>query len=170
LAQKDQQRLDAVHHIVHEYANFVSSAEMVKTGLDIEGVGIKPPINTHISHAFYLNCRKLADFFQNEKGGDDVMAEHYVPGFKASLPACDNWRVPMNKQLAHVSYFRDGADAREIDRAACEELYEELRATWKAFRKALPEPFRSEFSKKIEERKRPYRNGQPSEFRHYDLD
>ena len=57
-------RLDGVHHVVHEYANFVSSAEMATTGKHL-GKGFDPPVNTHISHAFLLNCRKMADFFEN---------------------------------------------------------------------------------------------------------
>ena len=79
--------------------------------------------NTHVSHAFYLNCRKLADLFQNKLGRDkdDIMAEHYVSKFYATLPVSTNWRVPM-KQLAHVTYARH-TSAREIDRSACEALY-----------------------------------------------
>src|ERR1017187_5971582 len=99
----EEKRFKAIVHVVHEYANFVSSAEMVLTGCDVDGVPFKPPINTHVSHAFYLNCRKLADFFQNKRGKDrdDITANFYVPGFKAELPVCENWRIPMNKQLAH---------------------------------------------------------------------
>lgn len=83
----EQHRLSVIVHVVHEYANFVSSAEMLLSGCDIDGVPFKPPINTHISHAFYLNCRKLADLFQNKVGPDkdDIMSEHYVPGFYAPL-------------------------------------------------------------------------------------
>ena len=118
----EQPRFSAIVHVVHEYANFVSSAEMVSSGCDVDGV--PPPINTHVSHAFYLNCRKLADLFQNKLGRDkdDIMAEHYVSKFYATLPVSTNWRVPMNKQLAHVTYARH-TSAREIDRSACEALY-----------------------------------------------
>ena len=111
---------------------------MVLSGCDVDGVLFKPAINTHVSHAFYLNCRKLADLFQNKLGPDkdDIMADHYVPGFHAPLPVFNNWRVPMNKQLVHVTYARD-TSAREIDRSACEALYKELRDTWSEFRKGL---------------------------------
>ena len=164
-------RIAAVHHVVHEYANFVSSAEMVRHGTDIYGTHFQPPINTHVSHAFYLNCRKLADFFQNRLGPDkdDILAEHFLPGYRAALPICDGWRTPMNKQLAHVTYYRDKS-SREIDSAACMELYRELKSTWRDFRTGLPEPFRSEFVRKIKERKDPYADGKQSEFKDYDLD
>jgi hypothetical protein len=168
----EQQRSDAIIHVVHEYANFVSSAEMVLSGYDIDGVPFKPPINTHISHAFFLNCRKLVDFFQNKcsSQNDDILAEHYVPGFKANLPVSSKWNRPLNKQLAHVTYARDVAE-REIDRKACQELYQELRDTWKKFRKALVGGlYEAEFKDQLRKRKEPYPDGRSSEFRSYELD
>src|SRR6185437_6522419 len=95
-------RLDAVHHVVHDYANFVSSAEMVMTGKHL-GKALDPPLNTHIFHAFLLNCRKMADFFGNRSQDNDVIAEHYVPSFTFPLPKCDFWREAVNKQLAHTT-------------------------------------------------------------------
>ena len=168
----EQQRFKAIVHVVHEYANFVSSAGMVLSGCDIDGVPFKPPINTHVSHAFYLNCRKLADFFQNKLGNgkDDIMAEHYAPGFYAALPVSTDWRLPMNKQLAHVTYARD-TSAREIDRSACEALYKELKDTWRAFRKELVGGlYEAEFKNQVRRRREPHPNGLLSEFRFYDLD
>ena len=86
MTAKQKKRLEAIHHVVHDYANFVSSAEMVLTGKDIDGNFLKPPINTHVSHAFYLNCRKLADFFLNlSRQGDNIIAKNYVKGFSAAL-------------------------------------------------------------------------------------
>jgi hypothetical protein len=166
------QRLAAVQHVVHEYANFVSSAEMVLHGADIDGVYFKPPINTHVSHAFYLNCRKLADFFRNRKSldGDNVMAEHFVPGFCTELRTFTDWRIPINKQLAHVTYARD-TKAREIDKATCTNLYEELQEAWRTFRKRLVGgPFEAEFTNTVKERKQPLPTGELSPFGNYDLD
>lgn len=160
----------AIHHIVHEYANFVSSAEMTLHGKDVNGDFFRPPINTHVSHAFYLNCRKLADFFQNKTAGNDnVVAMHFVVGFLARLPVCDDWRKPINKQLAHVAYARD-ISAREIDKTAQAALYCELREAWREFRRRLPVEYGEEFTRKVAERKQPYPNGDPSEFAGYNLD
>jgi hypothetical protein len=168
---EEQKRLAAIHHVVHEYANFVSSAEMVITGKDVEGRYFKPPINTHVSHAFYLNCRKLADFFQNARSreGDNIMAEHFVPGYTTQLDVCDDWRGPINKQLAHKTYARDES-TREISRDAERGLYSELRETWRGFRNQLPEPYRSEFESKVKERKSPLPTGESSPFKIYNLD
>jgi hypothetical protein len=167
---EQEKRLAAVHHVVHEYANFVSSAEMVLRGTDIYGNGFKPPLNTHVGHAFYLNCRKIADFFLNKRDGDDnIMAEHFAPSFKATLKTFEYWRGPINKQLAHITYARD-SKAREIKSPDQQDLYTELQQAWQDFRRQLPEPYRAEFTRKIKERKDPYPNGELSEFRNYDLD
>jgi hypothetical protein len=161
-------KLLAVRHIVHEYANFVSSAEMVLTGQDIDGDNFKPPVNTHISHAFYLNCRKLADFFQN-RNGDCVAAQHYVATHKADLPVSELWRCAINKQLVHVTYARNDT-SRDITTDVQKALYKELQDKWREFRNGLPEPYAAEFTNTVAERRAPYSNGQPSEFRYYDLD
>lgn len=161
----------AITHIVHEYANFVSSAEMVMSGCDIQGVPFRPPINTHVSHAFYLNCRKLADFFESHGSDpDDVKVSHYAAKFCAALPVLTEWRKPVNKQLAHITYSRDDG-AREIDQEACEALYKELKEAWREFRKSLRgSPYEAEFDSQVRAKKAAYPNGEPSEFRFYDLD
>ncbi len=121
---------------------------------------------------FLLHCRKLADLFQNKLGPekDDILAENYLPGFCAALPVSTKWRIPMNKQLAHVTYARD-TSAREIDRSACEALYKELKDIWREFRKGLVGGlYEAEFENQVRKRKEPHANGQLSEFRFYDLD
>jgi hypothetical protein len=60
--QQEKTRLDAVHHVVHDYANFVSLAEMVITGQD-HGKHFHPRINSPMFQASLLNCRNVADLF-----------------------------------------------------------------------------------------------------------
>jgi hypothetical protein len=156
-------RLDAIHHIVHEYANFVSSAEMVTSGQHL-AKGFDPPVNTHLFHAFLLNCRKMADFFGNRRSKeDDVLASDYDLHFTASLEKCDNWRNPTNKQLAHISYTRDAAP-REITRQADLDMYNELKNAWKEFRRRgrLSNAFAAKFEHEITDKLK-------SEFRGLDL-
>lgn len=161
----------AIHHIVHEYANFVASAEMAIRGRDCDGRGFEPSINTHVSHAFYLNCRKLADFFQNrtERNADDVVAMHFAVGYFAKLPVNDRWRKAINKQLAHVTYSRD-ISPEEITAEAQLALYDELKSEWRRFRAALPDVYASEFARKVVERKSRSPQGERSEFENCDLD
>lgn len=137
----------AVHQVVHDYANLVSSAEMVITGQHL-GKVIDPPINSHIFHAFLLNYRKIADFFGKRSKPDDVIADDYVSGFTVSLPSCDLWRQPVNKQLAHITYTRD-TNPREITSPAIHDMYDELKKAWKAFRAQLPSPYAAKFEQEI---------------------
>ena len=169
MTAEQQKRFKAIHHVVHEYANFVSSAEMALTGKDIDGKLFKPPINTHVSHAFYLNCRKLADFFQNKKYPSDVEAEDFVTGYKAKLPVFHRWRARIDKQLAHITYTRD-TNSREIRQRTQRALYRELQNAWHQFHRKLPQLFGDQFTKKVKQRKGPSRKGQLSEFRFYNLD
>lgn len=146
----EKARLEGIHHVVHEYANFVSSAEMVTTGQHL-GKGFDPPVNTHLSHAFLLNCRKMADFFSNRRSNEnDVVADDYVSGFSASLPECDRWRSPPNKQLPHITYTR-ATNPREIPRQANVDMYSELKKAWKDFRKPgrLSKAFAAKFEQEI---------------------
>lgn len=48
--------LYSVRHVVYEYANLVSSGELL-------ALQHAYPINTHLQDAFLLSCRKMADFF-----------------------------------------------------------------------------------------------------------
>lgn len=168
----EERRLrQAIRHVVHEYANFVSSAEMTLTGRDIDGNYFAPPINTHVSHAFYLNCRKLADFFLNiqSRERDNVLANHYVSGYRKQLNVHSRWRKRINKQLAHLTYARDGGP-REIKARTQRLLYAEMKKTWSAFRWKLPKLYAAEFVRQVQKRQAPDRTGKPSEFRFYDLD
>lgn len=148
-AQWEQIRLDAVHHIVHDYANLVSSAEMVITGQHLSKV-FDPPVNSHIFHAFLLNCRKMTDFF-DKRYQEDVIADDYVPGFTFPLTQCEFWRGAVNKQLAHVTYARD-ENPREITKQASEEMYNELKQTWKKFLGCLVNPFAAKFEQEIRDK------------------
>lgn len=176
----NQQKINAIEHIVHEYANFVSSAKMVVTGEDSKGDPLKPPVNTHVAHAFYLNCRKLADFFQGRKDDkkrkndkkreDNVLAKHFVDGgFSAALPVYAKCKGLLNKQLAHLTYTRV-KNSREITSEVQKALIDELTKTWREFRGLLRDPYDKEFTKQVQLRKSPSPDGKPSEFRSCDLD
>jgi hypothetical protein len=73
-------RAKAIRHVVHEYANFVSSSEIVITGSH-RSRGLDSPINHHVAHALFLNCRKLREFFSPSnpaKNPQDITTAHYV--------------------------------------------------------------------------------------------
>ncbi len=69
---RDEKRLKAVHHVVHDYANLLSSGSLT------QDKSVKPPFNTHVQHAFLLNCRKLADFFRKSSDDRDIVAADFL--------------------------------------------------------------------------------------------
>ena len=98
---KDEKRLKAVHHVVHDYANLVSAGTLTQDKT------VKPPVNTHVQHAFLLGCRKLADFFRKSSNGTDIVAADFLRKKEQyPLPVWNKWGIPMNKQLAHLTYGR----------------------------------------------------------------
>lgn len=161
---KDEKRLKAVHHVVHDYANLVSSGTLT------QDTTVKPPFNTHVQHAFLLGCRKLADFFCKSSDDRDIVAADFL-GKRELFPLSvwNKWGDPMNKQLAHLSYARVTKPKAWDGRRENKLLIEEFQQAWKLFRSKLPDPYRSEFEKQINQRQQPSPTGEPSEFRGLDL-
>jgi hypothetical protein len=143
--------LDSVRHVVYEYANLISSGELL-------AVQHAYPINTHLQDAFLLSCRKMADFFlwkptrypQPQKY-DIVASDFTVSPLGYSLPVWKKkWATAMDRQLAHITWKRDlGWDA--TDNKA---LMEEQRAAWKKFLANLKPNFQVRFREQINEKKR----------------
>jgi len=95
----------AVHHVVHDYANLVSSGTMAVQGSHL-GKGFDPPVNTHIDHAFLANCRKLYEFFTFKPKNGSVRAKDFLPNRPCELSNWGSWHRHMNEQLMHVTIAR----------------------------------------------------------------
>lgn len=160
--------LGGIQHVVHEYANFVSSAKMRQTGKH-RGTPLEPPINTHIAHAFLLNCRKMACFFAGPLGcpttagppptpkWSDVFAVDYVDNFTATLDHWCRWKDAVDKQLAHITYTR-GIASEEITAQANIDMENEIKTAWKALLNPTPplsNPFSTQFDRAITARLTP---------------
>lgn len=145
---EEQKRIAALHHVVHDYANFVSCGDSIFKTPD-------PPLNTHVQHAFLMNCRKMAHFFHHRSNGKDIVAAGFFiltgkPRFR--FPTWNRWADAMDKQMLHLSYARvirpkpwDGYKENKLFLA-------EFQACWKLFRDKLPEPYEAECRKQLEER------------------
>ena len=146
---EEQKRLAAVHHVVHDYTNLVSSGLLTQTPL-------KPPINTRVQHAFLLNCRKMAAFFLNVREHTDILSKEFLTpkklGFK--LVWKKQWNQAMNRQLLHLSYDRIDK-ANPWDGTPNKVLLDEFQMAWKRFLDNLAEPYKSEFEKEITNKLRP---------------
>lgn len=107
---EQERRLEAVHHVVHDYANLVPSGTVTVQGHHL-GRRFDPPVNTHVGHAFLVNCRKMYEFFMRKPSRkadrDGLRAVHFLTraaGFE--LSDWTLWHDAMNKQLMHVTFAR----------------------------------------------------------------
>jgi hypothetical protein len=156
--------LAAVHHVVHDYANFVSSGEVI-----FNNPGPQPPLNTHVQHAFLMNCRKMAHFFQHGPNGKDIVSADFFPPRckpRFRFPVWNKWAKPMDWQMLHLTYSRvlnpvpwDGYKENRL-------FLNEFQQAWKLFRAKLPEPYSSEYRRQIEER---YNDDNDGVFKSLDL-
>jgi hypothetical protein len=140
-------RKRAIPHIVYEYANLISSGDLLSKPS-------KPPCNTHVQDAFLLGCRKLADFFWNRSKPDHVKAYDYLAKSRhLKLPEWNTWKYAMSQQLAHITYGRVSAP-QSWDGSRNPILLAEFRKAWGMFLSHLEEPYKSEFERAIKERKK----------------
>jgi hypothetical protein len=77
----EERRKRPEHHVVHDYANLVSSGLLITDRKSKDTLLKIAPINSHVSHAFYMNCRKMYEFFHHQKSKDYLRAQRFVnPG------------------------------------------------------------------------------------------
>jgi hypothetical protein len=146
------QRISAIRHVVYEYGNLISAAHWSMHG--------QAPWRTHADDAFILGYRKLDDFLMADKrtvsGGrelDDILALDYLPPHASrswDLPIWKaEWKRPMNKQLAHITYDRD---KEWVHWKWVPQLENELRTAWSKFLGAIVDAsFRQEFDAQLME-------------------
>jgi hypothetical protein len=138
-----------IGHACYEYANLMSAAHW-----DMHG---SAPWRTHADDAFLLGCRKLGDFLLDKDRSTfngqelpDILALDYLPsGHKPnwSLPIwISEWRDPMNKQLAHLSYVRD---KRWVHYEWVPKLKNEFRTAWQNFLDAIDPNYKGRFVSEI---------------------
>ena len=149
----EQRLLKAVIHVVHDYANLVSSGTMTISGTHSNKV-LEPPVNTHVCHAFLVNCRKMFEFFTYQPSmktiQDDIKAKHFLESnIVFDLSNWALWHKPMNKQLLHITFTRvtrpkvwDGTDENRLFLA-------EFQNAWKLFLSKIKEPYLSKFENEI---------------------
>jgi hypothetical protein len=142
-----EQRIDGIRHVVYEYGNLRVAAHYSLCG--------SAPWRTSCDDAFLLGCRKLDDFLMRDKRSkmygqeqDDILALDYLPqGHRRSwsLPIWSaEWRLPMNKQLAHIAYCRDKEwnHVKWVPR-----LEREFRTAWLKFRESIvDEEYKRQFA------------------------
>ncbi len=72
-----ERRLRPEHHVVHDYANLVSSGLLRDENYIAQLLAI-PTANSHAWHAFYTNCRKMFEFFVYDSHPRYLRAQNYI--------------------------------------------------------------------------------------------
>jgi hypothetical protein len=149
-------RLEAIHHIVHDYVNLISA------GTEIPKEP-KPPLNSHVQYSFILQLRKFANFFSNErrrtKGRNgrldiDILAKDYVGSkIRYKLTEWKRWEDHMNTHIFHLSYQRTKNTRSWTGYKENPLMLAEFRSAWRLFLSKTPEPYRSEFDEEIERKR-----------------
>jgi hypothetical protein len=65
------------HHVVHDYANLVSSG-LLRQPKYVALLLQIPTANSHAWHAFYTNCRKMYEFFVYDPHPRYLRAEDFI--------------------------------------------------------------------------------------------
>lgn len=109
MTEEEKRRKRPEHHVVHDYANLVSSGKLRLAGKH-QGVKLLDiaPVNSHVWHAFYMNCRKMFEFFQYQRSKKYLRAKQFVP--RRITFDFEHWtravQEHMNIHLMHVGGSR----------------------------------------------------------------
>jgi hypothetical protein len=150
------------HHIVHDYANLVSSGLLITERTSNDFLLRNAPINSHVWHAFYMNCRKLYEFFKYQdkrewkyltarqftKAGTVFVFQHWT----------DSVQGYVNTHMLHVGKRR--VSNTQVSTGVNDALYlAEFQAMWKHMMQNLNDQHKETFRNEIDFRVN-------SEFRH----
>ena len=117
----EERRLRPEHHVVHDYANLLSSGLLRDKRYIAQLLNI-PTANSHAWHAFYMNCRKMHEFFTYQRSKTYLTAQQFVkPRVTFAFQHwTDDVQKFMNTHLLHVGGGRvtnkivsTGADDKE---------------------------------------------------------
>lgn len=146
----EERRQRPEHHIVHDYANLVSSGVLRNEAYIAQLLAI-PTANSHAWHAFYTNCRKMFEFFVYDHHPRYLRAQDFIGQklpykFEHWMPSVQRY---MEGHLMHVGGDRlenqvvwTGADDKEY--------LADFQNAWTAFMKSLKPEHRDAFREEID--------------------
>jgi hypothetical protein len=160
---QEERRKCPAHHVVHDFANLVSSGRIrlkgEHMGVDLLSIA---PVNSHNWHAFYMNCRKMYEFFCYPEKNDYLRARHFLErdvNFKLQF---NHWTTAVQKHMEiHIMHVGGSRTTREVVWTGSDDpLYlADFEAAWKKFLSNLTPYYGGRFKNEID-----YRLN--SEFRH----
>ena len=158
----EERRKRPEHHVVHDYANLVSSGLLITDNASNDRLLKIAPVNSHVWHAFYMNCRKMYEFFHHQKSKDYLRAQQFVkPGTTFTF---HHWTYDvqkfMNTHMLHVGGGRV-TNTKESKGADDKDYLAEFQGMWEKMLRNLKDQHKEIFRDEIQ-----YRLDYPGEFKH----
>ncbi len=145
---------------MHDYANLVSSGLLITERASNDFLLQHQPVNSHVWHAFYMNCRKMYEFFTYQRQKKYLTARQFTkPGTAFVFQHwTDSVQDFMNTHMLHVGGGRVTNTKRST--GADDTLYlAEFQTMWKHMMQNLRDKHKDIFRDEIDFRLN-------SEFRH----
>ncbi|MEO8049670.1 MAG: hypothetical protein ABI833_04575 [Acidobacteriota bacterium] len=148
----EERRPRPEHHVVHDYANLVSSWRLREPHHVAQLLTI-PTANGHAWHAFQMNCRKMFEFFKYKPDGKGtyLRAAHFLNGELdyRFVHWTDSVQEFMNAHLLHVGM--DRMDNEIPNDGKKDPLYfQDFQNAWQAMLKQLKPVHRDVFRDEID--------------------
>lgn len=146
----EERRVRPEHHVVHDYANLVSSWRLREPIYVAQLLKI-PTANSHAWHAFYMNCRKMYEFFRYKPNDDYLRAQDFIG---SELPYrfqhwTDSIQSFMNGHLLHVGESRL-TNEKVSTGAGDQDYFSDFQKAWEAMMKRLKPEHRDIFRDEID--------------------
>lgn len=152
----EERRRRPEHHVVHDYANLVSSWRLREPHYITQLLQI-PTANGHAWHAFQMNCRKMFEFFnyKPDAKGIYLRAAHFIDGELGYrfIHWTDRVQEFMNSHLLHVGA---GRLTNEIvnDGKNDKQYFDDFEGAWQGMMRSLKPEHRDIFRDEIDFRLR----------------
>jgi hypothetical protein len=158
-----ERRLRPEHHVVHDYANLISSGRLITDKESNDKLLKIAPVNSHVWHAFYMNCRKMYEFFSYKptgKTGKYLRAQQFV--VPKTVFVFKHWTAAVQEhmeiQVLHVGVTR--TTRQKVWTGSDDKLYlADFEGAWATFLGKLRTEHKDVFRDEIDHRLN-------SEFRH----
>jgi hypothetical protein len=156
----EERRLRPEHHVVHDYANLISSGLLITDPKSNRELLQIAPVNSHVWHAFYMNCRKMYEFFTYDPHPRYFRAQEFM-GQKLTF-TFQHWtrnvQTHMEGHMMHVG--GDRTENEVVWTGVDDKLYlADFQNAWATLMRNLKPEHKDIFREEIEHRL-------DSEFRH----
>ena len=146
----EERRKRPEHHVVHDYANLLSSGLLRSENFIAQLMNI-PTANSHAWHAFYTNCRKMFEFFTYKPNSRYLRAQDFLG---KELPyTFQHWTASVQHHMeGHMMHVGGDRTANEVVWTGADDkkYLADFQNAWAALMKNLKPEHRNAFRDEID--------------------